>query len=170
MRINRISKLLAMLLLLAAIGVGCSSESTKNVSEKNSEKADLQDANPAIKAYLALKDDLVKSDANKAKLSAKEFYVAIEKLEGKEVEQMKEEAQMIVEHADVSVQRAHFQVLSDLLYAYAQMTDMGVPLYRQYCPMAFENKGAHWLSSESEIMNPYFGDKMLHCGVVKDEF
>jgi len=47
---------------------------------------------------------------------------------------------------------------------------MGVKLYRQYCPMAFQNKGAYWLSSEKKIMNPYFGDKMLHCGVVKEEF
>jgi len=29
------------------------------------------------------------------------------------------------------------------------------------------NTGAEWLSSAKEIRNPYFGDKMMSCGVVK---
>jgi hypothetical protein len=35
--------------------------------------------------------------------------------------------------------------------------------------MAFNNEGAYWLSAEKEVNNPYFGDKMLHCGSVKEE-
>jgi Cu(I)/Ag(I) efflux system membrane fusion protein len=34
--------------------------------------------------------------------------------------------------------------------------------------MAFDNKGAYWLSNVSEIKNPYFGEKMLTCGSVQD--
>jgi hypothetical protein len=34
--------------------------------------------------------------------------------------------------------------------------------------MAFDNRGAHWLSDESTIKNPYFGDKMLTCGSVEE--
>jgi hypothetical protein len=41
-------------------------------------------------------------------------------------------------------------------------------LYVEYCPMAFDDKGASWLSSSKEIRNPYFGDKMLTCGEVKE--
>jgi len=33
--------------------------------------------------------------------------------------------------------------------------------------MAFGNEGADWLSKEEAIQNPYFGDKMMKCGVVK---
>tara|TARA_R110002020_G_scaffold426552_3_gene635951 strand:- start:34 stop:570 length:537 start_codon:yes stop_codon:yes gene_type:complete len=40
-------------------------------------------------------------------------------------------------------------------------------IYKLYCPMAF-NEGAYWLSSEKEIMNPYFGEKMLNCGTVDE--
>jgi Cu(I)/Ag(I) efflux system membrane fusion protein len=36
--------------------------------------------------------------------------------------------------------------------------------------MAFDNKGAYWLSETKEIRNPYFGDKMMTCGEVKKEF
>ena len=41
-------------------------------------------------------------------------------------------------------------------------------VYVQHCPMAFDNKGADWLSFDSEIRNPYFGDKMMKCGITKD--
>jgi len=34
--------------------------------------------------------------------------------------------------------------------------------------MAFDNKGAYWLSNEAAIRNPYFGDEMLECGKVED--
>ena len=39
----------------------------------------------------------------------------------------------------------------------------------QYCPMAMDNEGADWLSTEEQIRNPYFGDKMMKCGSVKRE-
>jgi hypothetical protein len=35
--------------------------------------------------------------------------------------------------------------------------------------MAFNNKGAYWISSSKDILNPYFGDKMLKCGRVDSE-
>lgn len=41
-------------------------------------------------------------------------------------------------------------------------------LYVEYCPMAFDNKGAVWVSSTKEVRNPYFGEKMLNCGEVKE--
>jgi Cu(I)/Ag(I) efflux system membrane fusion protein len=41
-------------------------------------------------------------------------------------------------------------------------------VYHQYCPMAFNDAGAYWLSNTSDIENPYFGKKMLTCGEIKD--
>jgi hypothetical protein len=32
--------------------------------------------------------------------------------------------------------------------------------------MAFNNTGAYWLSSDKQVQNPYFGDKMMRCGRV----
>ena len=40
--------------------------------------------------------------------------------------------------------------------------------YFQYCPMANNDKGAYWLSSKKDILNPYFGDAMLTCGETKE--
>jgi Cu(I)/Ag(I) efflux system membrane fusion protein len=36
--------------------------------------------------------------------------------------------------------------------------------------MAFNNKGAYWLSETKEITNPYFGASMLACGEVKQTY
>lgn len=33
-----------------------------------------------------------------------------------------------------------------------------------FCPMAFNNQGAHWVQKTGEIVNPYHGMMMLHCG------
>ena len=40
-------------------------------------------------------------------------------------------------------------------------------VYHQFCPMAFNDAGAYWLSGTADIKNPYFGKKMLTCGEVK---
>jgi len=37
-----------------------------------------------------------------------------------------------------------------------------------FCPMAFDGKGALWLSSEEEINNPYLGQEMPGCGEVRE--
>ena len=43
------------------------------------------------------------------------------------------------------------------------------PVFVDYCPMANNDQGAEWLSTEKEIKNPYFGASMLKCGEVKQE-
>lgn len=37
-------------------------------------------------------------------------------------------------------------------------------LYLQYCPMANNSEGAHWLSETEQIKNPYMGEQMSECG------
>ena len=41
-------------------------------------------------------------------------------------------------------------------------------IYVDYCPMAMNDKGAYWLSNRKDIRNPYFGDKLMTCGEVKE--
>jgi Cu(I)/Ag(I) efflux system membrane fusion protein len=45
---------------------------------------------------------------------------------------------------------------------------LDMTVYVQHCPMAFENTGGDWLSDSEKILNPYFGDMMLHCGRVTE--
>jgi len=65
--------------------------------------------------------------------------------------------------------RTSFEKVSDNMFALLKKADLkNANVYRQYCPMAFNDKGAFWLAEESEIRNPYFGKKMLECGEVTD--
>lgn len=71
---------------------------------------------------------------------------------------------------DLEAQRESFRTLSDALYKSAKAFGLdGKEAYHTYCPMAFNNEGASWLSDQKEVRNPYFGDKMLKCGVVKEK-
>jgi len=77
----------------------------------------------------------------------------------------------IVAEKDSSIERkkVHFEKVSDAMYALLKNVDLkNAGVYRQFCPMAFDDKGAYWLSNENEIKNPYFGKKMLECGEVTD--
>jgi Cu(I)/Ag(I) efflux system membrane fusion protein len=76
---------------------------------------------------------------------------------------------MLLEKAGLEGRRLSFQMVSDQLYDLLRVTGMkNTTVFRQYCPMAFNDRGAHWLSDKAEIINPYFGDEMLHCGSVTD--
>lgn len=45
--------------------------------------------------------------------------------------------------------------------------DRAGPIFRAYCPMAFQNKGAAWLQAGETIQNAYFASKMLRCGEIR---
>lgn len=169
MKFNKSIYLSLGICFLALTCFSCGPSANDNSEQTEAEVVRLQDANPIIKAYLNLKDNLVETDAKKAQKSAKEFFEATKKAKGEGVESMREAAKNISETNDIEKQRISFEEVSDNIYIYAQNNDMGIKLYRQYCPMAFNNKGASWLSDQTEIMNPYFGDKMLRCGTVEDE-
>ena len=66
-------------------------------------------------------------------------------------------------------QRLAFGTISRAMYSLLKNADLkSAKVYHEYCPMAFNDKGATWLSDDAEIKNPYFGKKMLECGEVTD--
>jgi Cu(I)/Ag(I) efflux system membrane fusion protein len=70
---------------------------------------------------------------------------------------------------ELEEKRAGFESVSDMLYDIIQATGLkGKTVYRQYCPMAFNDRGAYWLSGSSKKQNPYFGNGMLGCVEVTD--
>jgi Cu(I)/Ag(I) efflux system membrane fusion protein len=78
-------------------------------------------------------------------------------------------ASKIAAAADIEAARAAFKhldgSLTTALESLGLPADSG-PIYRVYCPMAFDDRGASWLQPDEEIRNPYFGASMLRCGVV----
>jgi hypothetical protein len=72
---------------------------------------------------------------------------------------------------DLVNKRKSFQMMSDNMYNLMRTVkyDRAVAYY-QYCPMAFDNQGAYWVSNKEEVINPYFANEMgmIHCGEVKE--
>lgn len=66
--------------------------------------------------------------------------------------------------------RSYFSHISEIMYC--TIKSFGLKegnLYTAFCPMAFEKKGAYWITDNKQIQNPYFGDKMPKCGEIKEE-
>ena len=133
-----------------------------------------------VNSTVALTDAFVSSDPLLAKEEAAKVMEKLHKVNSKlltgEAHGLWMESLRVVAHKlqdivtsdSIEDQRESLAVYSRVLYFSAKafgIADQRV--YYQYCPMAFESKGAYWLSSTEEILNPYFGDKMLHCGSTK---
>ena len=66
---------------------------------------------------------------------------------------------------DIDTARLAFSKMSLGLIAYLkQHPGERADLEVVFCPMAFNNKGAHWVQRSGEVVNPYHGMMMLHCG------
>jgi hypothetical protein len=133
-------------------------------------------------SYVELKEAFVASDANKVKDEAKQTDEALAKVDMKLVSgaahndwmnylsPIQSSLKEIQASTDIEAQRKAFSNLSDNLYKSVKAFGLGgKEAFYEYCPMAFNNEGAYWLSDQKQIRNPYFGDKMLTCGEVKEK-
>lgn len=146
-----------------------------------------------VTAYLNMKDAFVDADTAKAKQNSTEF---IRLLDSIQIDELKNDKDVILESArssindirsnavsllsqtDITEMRQDFSMITEMMYpAFFKIINYeGPKLYLQHCPMAFgDDKGANWISNNSEVVNPYLGKNhpqyrgtMLHCGEVKD--
>lgn len=135
-----------------------------------------------VLSYLDLKNRLVNddNDIKKETQSIQRSITEIDQnlLEGNQIlewkkfeEKMNNDLKKLLKLESIEEQRNVFLSLSNSLI---EATDIfGIKLeekslYLEFCPMADNNKGGFWFSSEKEIMNPYFGSSMLKCGSVKE--
>ncbi len=71
---------------------------------------------------------------------------------------------------DLEWKRYYFAQVSEVLHRLLVLAEWeGTPIYQMYCPLAFNDHGAYWLSLDSEIRNPYFGRPLMECGEVIDQ-
>jgi len=138
-----------------------------------------------LNAYNNLKDALVASDTAKASAAAVTLRVAVDSLKVNEIKgdstgAIKEtaatftstitgSAQALAAEKDIKGKRKEFEMIADAIWNLTRTVRYSdQKLYWQFCPMAFDNKGAYWISYERDIKNPYFGSEMLNCGSVED--
>lgn len=129
-----------------------------------------------INSYFSVKDALIQNDATATStqatalfgivkavdmntLSSEEHNVWMKGLSG-----LTANLESISKSKLVPKQRELFANVSKTIYDLAKVSKLGSPIYYQHCPMFNSGKGAHWLSKDSAIKNPYFGSKMLTCG------
>ncbi len=137
-----------------------------------------------LHSYYRLKDALVESnaaDADKAAVATRNNTVELAEITAADTLhpiQLQPQADSLiaaltalitVKDETTEYKRIPFSTVSDLVYSLVVKTGLEhAGIYREYCPMAFNDKGAYWLSNEAEIRNPYFGTIMLECGEVTD--
>lgn len=137
-----------------------------------------------VNNYYELKDAMVATNAAKADEAAAKMQTSVDSFKGNlasdttNFTSLKTDLDSItignknilaVKDETCEKKRIHFETVSNAMYNMLKAVELkNAGVYRQYCPMAFNDKGAYWLSNETEIKNPYFGKKMLECGEVTD--
>jgi Cu(I)/Ag(I) efflux system membrane fusion protein len=161
---------------------GGDQQSIQQVSQAKMEapQAFQQHLKGVVDDYLKVKNAFVESDNDKAQKAAAGLITRLSETKDSQLsaeaknswqsykKQMMSAAKQIQSTAGLAEQRKAFEELSMALnQSVEQFGIKGMKLYVQHCPMAFNNKGADWMSSEKQISNPYFGDEMLRCGTNK---
>lgn len=143
-------------------------DKTAAVKPAETRVADTSNTSDVFKAYIALKDEFIKSDAAGIKTAA---YALEGKLSGiKGCSETAAVANQISNTTDIKAQRESFLVLSkDVIALVKGAKFKSAPIYVDFCPMADGGKGGYWLSSNKPIENPYFPEHMKECGSVKEQ-
>ena len=167
------------------IGMGETTSKTNedhsNMTERLKVSADFQNQLKMVfNDYVILKDALVMDDSDISKKAANDMLISLGKIDmdlltdknafnhwmsiakGIEVS-----ANSIAGTTQIKEHRNHFKGLSAQLTLAVQLFGIDQKVFKQFCPMADNNKGAYWLSLENEIRNPYFGAAMHKCGSVE---
>ncbi|NJW53157.1 DUF3347 domain-containing protein [Salinimicrobium oceani] len=139
----------------------------KNLDDGQSGAVGFRDENKgaAYQHYMHIKTALVNTNAEEAQNGGKMMVEALAKVEDNT--QALEAAKTIANSAEINEQRTAFQELSAAMEVMLKESLRSGEVYKQFCPMAFDGKGAFWLSASKEVRNPYYGDKMLKCGRVE---
>jgi len=136
-----------------------------------------------LQAYYHLKDAMVATDSLKVKLAADSMLVLLEGVDTSNLDEsvstmmtsqmdaVRFNVQKIATTSSITTQREFLPALTtNMIELITKFNFNSQPVYKQYCPMAFGDKGAYWLSDSESILNPYFGDMMLTCGEVKEVY
>lgn len=162
-----------MIMLCLVLGSWGAFAQDKHACEKGDKKmmqseAMFKDAKlgSAYEQYVHVKDALVASNADDAKMGAMELLGTIKEAGGSAA--AVDAATKIATSSDIKEQREAFSTLSYEMTTLLKggKLSMGM-LYVDYCPMA-NGAGAYWVSSQKEIRNPYFGKAMPKCGSVSE--
>lgn len=127
--------------------------------------------------YLKVKNALTKDDSGNAAVLAKSMKANLDKSKSsstdkkaaaeyaKLVKEIRENASYVgVAAGGLKEQREYFAKLSKNMFDFIKAYGTTQVLYQDYCPMYENGKSGYWISETKDVVNPYFGSEMLHCG------
>lgn len=112
--------------------------------------------------YIHIKTALVNSNSTEAQSGAKML------LANTDDNALQTAVSTIADSENIEIQREAFSEVTATIEPMLKEAMSSGAIYKQFCPMAFNNSGGYWFSNDKEIRNPYFGDKMLRCGKVTE--
>lgn len=123
--------------------------------------------NAVYAQYVHLTTALIEADVAEAQIAANAIETGAGGIKGGNGLALA--AAKISSASSVEKQRAGYEALSQSMLEMVKRSGLsGGQIYVQHCPMAFDNRGAEWLSSTQEIRNPYMGEAMLSCGEMRE--
>ncbi|MBW7890533.1 MAG: DUF3347 domain-containing protein [Chitinophagaceae bacterium] len=122
--------------------------------------------NALLGQYYQIAEALTSGDVNQVRIIANAIAAGAEKAGERNII---EAAKEIVGSNQLETERKSFQKLSNAFISMVKKEGLeNGNLYVAYCPMAFNNQGASWITTVKAIKNPYFGESMLTCGSIKE--
>ncbi|MBN1157805.1 MAG: efflux RND transporter periplasmic adaptor subunit [Bacteroidales bacterium] len=156
-------------------------ELDKTVAENDIDPQFTEQLTEVYKVYLKMKNAFVNSDPDEVTATAENVSSALDGmdmnlLEGEthmiwmdQLAEMNKNLAIMEQNREIRLQREAFAAFNQVFYQCIKDYGLeGMTAYYQYCPMAFDNTGAYWLSEIKEIRNPYFGNAMLTCGETRE--
>lgn len=126
-----------------------------------------ENVNAVYQHYVHLTNALIKEDAAEARVAANAIETGAKSIPG--AASFATTAAKISGSGDIAVQREAYSDLSNQMIELAKKSGLSTgEVYVDFCPMARNDQGAYWLSTKKEILNPYYGDKMLNCGEIRE--
>ena len=146
-----------------------------------------------LASYDGLKNALADYDTAAANIASSQLAIASDSLQLKEIKgdstgtiqqtaasytvAISAASKTLITETELEKKKRQFQSISDALYDLIRTVKYDQQkIYRQHCPMAFnDQEEAYWISVSDEVVNPYLGKKhpkykasMLNCGDVAD--
>jgi len=135
----------------------------------------------AYQGYLEASDALVAADIARLDAAATKMREAIEGVQAEQLdgaasaawtghkEVLSTSLHQLTSASGVDAKREHFSHISEAMYcALRSFGGVEQTVNVDFCPMAFDGKGAFWLSDSAVIANPYLGPDMATCGELKE--
>jgi Cu(I)/Ag(I) efflux system membrane fusion protein len=155
---------------------------TGAVESRDAPEAFQEQLAKALTAYYAVQQALSQDNLDGAREAAKGYLASLKDVDMtllgheahmawmKALTDLKTGGQGTAEAGDIEAARAAFALLSEAMISAVKAFGVaGGSAYVAHCPMAFNDRGANWLSEKEIVENPYFGDAMFSCGLIQKD-